>query len=75
MFLFFFNDIIAFKHTNNVDFFLADIKCLQNVLKDEKSSLQPDCYKMLTTRIEMFRNAEKVNIKISSFFTYFVIFN
>ena len=34
--------------------------CLQNVLDDSNKSLQPDCYKMLTTRIEMFRNAAKV---------------
>ncbi|XP_006615715.1 Golgi apparatus protein 1 isoform X2 [Apis dorsata] len=36
------------------------IKCLQNVLEDNNKSLQPDCYKMLTTRIEMFRNAAKL---------------
>lgn len=36
------------------------ILCLQNVLKDSNKSLQPDCYKMLTTRIEMFRNAAKL---------------
>lgn len=36
------------------------IMCLQNVLEDSNKSLQPDCYKMLTTRIEMFRNAAKL---------------
>ncbi|XP_014236728.1 Golgi apparatus protein 1 [Trichogramma pretiosum] len=36
------------------------IKCLQNVLKDNEKTLQPDCYKMLTTRIEMFKNADKL---------------
>ncbi|CAL7951690.1 unnamed protein product [Xylocopa violacea] len=38
------------------------IMCLQNVLKDNNKdkSLQPDCYKMLTTRIDMFRNAAKL---------------
>ena len=36
------------------------IMCLQNVLDDTNKSLQPDCYKMLTTRIEMFRNAAKL---------------
>ncbi|XP_050588557.1 Golgi apparatus protein 1 [Bombus affinis] len=36
------------------------IMCLQNVLDDSNKSLQPDCYKMLTTRIEMFRNAAKL---------------
>jgi len=35
--------------------------CLQNALEDTNKSLQPDCYKMLTTRMEMFRNAAKVN--------------
>ncbi|KAJ8669296.1 hypothetical protein QAD02_000555 [Eretmocerus hayati] len=35
------------------------IKCLQNVLQTEKMSLQPDCYKMFTGRIEMFKNADK----------------
>lgn len=34
--------------------------CLQNVLEDNNKSLQPDCFKMLTKRIEMFRNAAKV---------------
>lgn len=37
-----------------------DIMCLQNVLNDNNRSLQPDCYKMLTSRIEMFRNVAKV---------------
>lgn len=37
-----------------------DIKCLENVLHDEQKSLEPDCYKMFTTRIEMFKNADKV---------------
>ncbi|XP_033338391.1 Golgi apparatus protein 1 [Megalopta genalis] len=36
------------------------IMCLQNVMDDSNKSLQPDCYKMLTTRIEMFRNAVKL---------------
>ncbi|XP_014213335.1 Golgi apparatus protein 1 [Copidosoma floridanum] len=36
------------------------INCLQNVLQDEKKRLQPDCYTMLISRIEMFRNAEKL---------------
>ncbi|XP_053972285.1 Golgi apparatus protein 1 [Hylaeus volcanicus] len=36
------------------------ILCLQNVLEDSNKSLQPDCYKMLTTRIEMFKNAAKL---------------
>ncbi|XP_043249603.1 Golgi apparatus protein 1 [Colletes gigas] len=36
------------------------IMCLQNVLEDSNKSLQPDCYKMLTTRIEMFKNAAKL---------------
>ncbi|XP_015515645.1 Golgi apparatus protein 1 [Neodiprion lecontei] len=36
------------------------ILCLQNVLNDEKISLQPDCFKMLSTRIEMFRNAAEL---------------
>lgn len=36
------------------------IMCLQNVLQDSNKSLQPDCYKMLTTRIEMFKNAAKL---------------
>ncbi|XP_076655241.1 Golgi apparatus protein 1 [Halictus rubicundus] len=36
------------------------IMCLQNVMEDTNKSLQPDCYKMLTTRIEMFRNAVKL---------------
>lgn len=35
----------------------SDIKCLQ----DNKDSLQLDCYKMLTTRMEMFKNAAKVS--------------
>jgi len=34
--------------------------CLQNALEDSNKSLQPDCYKMLTTRMEMFKNAAKV---------------
>lgn len=38
----------------------SDIMCLQNVLQDKNKSLEPDCYKMLTTRMEMFRNAAKV---------------
>ncbi|KAK2580723.1 hypothetical protein KPH14_011351 [Odynerus spinipes] len=36
------------------------IMCLQNILQDSNKSLQPDCYKMLTTRIEMFKNAAKL---------------
>ncbi|CAK9831500.1 Golgi apparatus protein 1 [Anthophora retusa] len=36
------------------------IMCLQNVLEDSNKSLQLDCYKMLTTRIEMFKNAAKL---------------
>nr|ARK19823.1 venom protein [Ampulex compressa] len=36
------------------------ILCLQNVLRDNNKSLQPDCHKMLTTRIEMFINAAKL---------------
>ncbi|KOC67661.1 Golgi apparatus protein 1 [Habropoda laboriosa] len=36
------------------------IMCLQNVLEDSNKSLQPDCFKMLNTRIEMFRNAAKL---------------
>lgn len=36
------------------------IMCLQNVLQDNNKSLEPDCYKMLTTRMEMFRNAAKL---------------
>lgn len=35
------------------------ITCLQNVLQDSKKSLQPDCFKMLTMRMEMFRSAAK----------------
>lgn len=38
----------------------TDIMCLQNALEDSNKSLQPDCYKMLTTRMEMFKNAAKV---------------
>ncbi|XP_066589109.1 Golgi apparatus protein 1 [Prorops nasuta] len=41
------------------------ITCLQNVLQDTTKSLQPDCYKMLTTRIEMFRNAAKITGPLS----------
>lgn len=33
------------------------IMCLQNVLENKDKPLNPDCYKMLTTRIEMFQNA------------------
>ena len=53
--------------------------CLQNALEDSNKSLQPDCYKMLTTRMEMFKNAAKVckriplYISISFFFVYFGI--
>ncbi|KZC10387.1 Golgi apparatus protein 1, partial [Dufourea novaeangliae] len=36
------------------------IMCLINVLEDNTKSLELDCYKMLTTRIEMFRNAIKL---------------
>ncbi|CAK9798296.1 Golgi apparatus protein 1 [Anthophora plagiata] len=36
------------------------IMCLQNVLEDSNKSLQLDCYKMLTTRIEMFKNSAKL---------------
>ncbi|XP_032671298.1 Golgi apparatus protein 1 [Odontomachus brunneus] len=36
------------------------IMCLQNALEDSNKSLQPDCYKMLTTRMEMFKNAAKL---------------
>ncbi|XP_001605655.2 Golgi apparatus protein 1 [Nasonia vitripennis] len=36
------------------------LKCLQNVLKNEEKLLLPDCYKMLSTRIEMFKNADKL---------------
>lgn len=46
---------------------MTDIMCLQNALEDNNKSLQPDCYKMLTTRMEMFKNAAKVREK------YFVI--
>ncbi|XP_015608654.1 Golgi apparatus protein 1 isoform X2 [Cephus cinctus] len=56
------------------------IKCLQNSLR----SLQPDCYKMLTARLEMFRLAEKLiqpnsikelyySVSSSSASTYFMI--
>lgn len=44
---------------NNLNY-ITDIKCLQNALQDSNKSLQPDCFKMLTTRMEMFRNADKV---------------
>lgn len=37
--------------------------CLQNALQDNNKPLQPDCYKMLTTRMEMFKNAAKVCMK------------
>lgn len=36
------------------------IMCLQYVLNDSNKSLEPDCYKMLTKRMEMFRNAAKL---------------
>lgn len=29
---------------------------------DTKKSLQPDCHKMLSTRIEMFKNAAKLHL-------------
>ncbi|KAG8034414.1 hypothetical protein G9C98_007490 [Cotesia typhae] len=38
------------------------IGCLQTVMTDTKKSLQPDCYKMLSTRIEMFKNAAKLHL-------------
>lgn len=41
--------------------------CLQNALQDSNKSLQPDCYKMLTTRMEMFKNAAKVCKKSSNY--------
>lgn len=40
--------------------YITDIMCLQNALQDSNKPLQPDCFKMLTTRMEMFRNAAKV---------------
>lgn len=46
--------------------------CLQNALEDSNKSLQPDCYKMLTTRMEMFKNAAKVCKKYH--YTYLLIF-
>ncbi|XP_012286119.1 Golgi apparatus protein 1 [Orussus abietinus] len=36
------------------------IMCLQNVIKDDNKSLQPECKKMLTIRMEMFKNAAKL---------------
>lgn len=39
------------------------IKCLQNAINDSKKVLQPDCYRMLSMRIEMFKNVAKVNKK------------
>ncbi|KAK0179710.1 hypothetical protein PV327_005438 [Microctonus hyperodae] len=36
--------------------------CLQNAMNDAEKSLQPDCYKMLSTRIEMFENAAKISL-------------
>lgn len=45
---------------NNLNNYITDIKCLQNALQDSNKPLQPDCFKMLTTRMEMFRNADKV---------------
>lgn len=50
--------VIAF--INNLCNYITDIKCLQNALQDSNKPLQPDCFKMLTTRMEMFRNAAKV---------------
>ncbi|XP_008555491.1 Golgi apparatus protein 1 [Microplitis demolitor] len=38
------------------------IGCLQTVMGDTKKSLQPDCHKMLSTRIEMFKNAAKLHL-------------
>lgn len=45
---------------DNLNNYITDIKCLQNALQDSNKPLQPDCFKMLTTRMEMFRNADKV---------------
>ncbi|XP_012256488.2 Golgi apparatus protein 1 [Athalia rosae] len=36
------------------------IMCLQNIMEGHTKALQPDCYKMLSTRIEMFRNAAEL---------------
>lgn len=64
-----------YNHTHadekSLIFFSSDIMCLQNVV-DSKKPLQPDCYKMFTTRVEMFRNAAKVSPSTEPAFVTFV---
>jgi golgi apparatus protein 1 len=60
--------IVTINNFNNN--YIADIMCLQNALQDSNKSLQPDCYKMLTTRMEMFKNAAKVSVKYHYTLTY-----
>jgi hypothetical protein len=54
-----------------------DIQCLQNVLNDPVKSLQHDCERMLTKRIEMFENAAVVSrmLQIDDYKFHFIIYN
>ncbi|XP_015126768.1 Golgi apparatus protein 1 [Diachasma alloeum] len=38
------------------------IMCLQNTMNDGKKPLEPDCFKMLSKRIEMFKNVAKLHL-------------
>ncbi|XP_011302233.1 Golgi apparatus protein 1 [Fopius arisanus] len=38
------------------------IMCLQNIMDDGRKPLDPDCFKMLSKRIEMFKNVAKLHL-------------